>query len=106
MKQTNVLSIKYIDKSKNEKWVRIVFRSKTWIPELLNVTDILSKIYKCEDLKYPNGEGGERIRRFINKCLGKKRSEIEKILFEEFDENDVMKQRYRYGIWDFDKIPF
>jgi len=43
----------------NEKnWVEVIFENGTkWMPALIDLGNIMSKIGKCEDLKYPGGEG-------------------------------------------------
>ena len=67
-----------VAESPNEKnWVKVTFENgTTWLPSLVDIGDIISKIGKCEDVKYPNGKGHKFTQDFINKCFNKTRSQI------------------------------
>ena len=66
-----------------------------WVPGFLDLGDILSKIGKCEDLKYPFGRGHEMAQEFFDKCFGKQRREIESLLFNQYDPNQIIWNRVK-----------
>jgi hypothetical protein len=72
-----------------KKWVRANFGDGWWYPKITEVGKIASGIGYAEDAKYPNGEGKEYLRRFVNLCWGKSRKEIDEI-YNHFDpESEV-----------------
>ena len=77
----------------NEKnWVIVIFENGThWMPALLDLGDILSKIGKCEDIKYPNGQGYKYTLKFITSCFGKTRKQIYEAYKKCYDPNDLLK---------------
>lgn len=75
----------------NEKnWVKITFENGTeWLPGLIDLADILSKIGKCEDIKYPNGKGYKFTLQFITNAFNKSRIQIEKMYNDCFNPNKL-----------------
>lgn len=69
-----------------KKWVKVTFdNGSTWFPGLIHLGQILSGIGKCEDEKYPNGQGHDYTKRFFAKCWGKTRAEIQELYYADFD---------------------
>ena len=92
-KFTKIKSIRFSIPSDDQKyWVEVEFYNGTmWMPSLIDLGDIISKIGKCEDIKYPGGEGYKYTQRFLNKCFNKMRFEINEIYKHYFDPNNLMK---------------
>jgi len=80
-----------IPKKPNEKnWVVVTFMNGTqWMPALIDLGEILSKIGKCEDIAYPKGKGYIYTLEFITKCFDKSRREIERIYHKCFNPNNL-----------------
>jgi len=74
-----------------KKWVSAVFGDRgAWYPKITEVGKIASGIGYAEDAKYPNGEGKEYLRRFVNLCWGRSRGEIDEI-YKHFDPESGVK---------------
>lgn len=68
------------ENSQDKNWVKVIFENGThWKPAFIDLGDILSKIGKCEDIKYPNGKGWRMVAEFINECFNKTRTEIKQL---------------------------
>ncbi len=80
-----------IAKEPNEKnWVKVTFENgTTWLPGLVDIGDIISKIGKCEDVKYPNGKGHIFTKEFLNECFNKTRTQIIDIYNKKFNPNKL-----------------
>ena len=80
-----------IPKKPDEKvWVVVEFENGTrWMPAFVDLGDIISKIGKCEDIKYPKGAGHKLVKEFINSCYGKTRFEIKELYKNKFDPNNL-----------------
>ncbi|MDI6788329.1 MAG: hypothetical protein QME51_08155, partial [Planctomycetota bacterium] len=60
MKFQKIKQIKFsVPQEPNEKtWVIVIFENGIeWMPSLVDLGDIMSKIGRCEDLKYLKGAG-------------------------------------------------
>jgi len=93
IKYQKIKIIKFNTPKDGEKfWVEVIFNNGTkWMPALIDLGDILSKIGKCEDMKYPNGKGYLYTKKFIEKCFNKYRSEIIKLYKDQFDPNSLLE---------------
>ena len=60
-----------------------------WMPALVDLGDILSKIGTCEDMKYSQGQGYKYTQKFIIECFTKKRREIEQLYNDQFNPNNL-----------------
>lgn len=92
MKYLKVKTIVFtIPNAPDEKhWVKVIFENSTeWLPALVDIADILSKIGKCEDMKYPSGEGYKFTLRFITKSFNKSRRQIAEMYIECFNPNKL-----------------
>jgi hypothetical protein len=80
-----------IPRSPEEKnWVKVTFENGTeWEPGLIDLGDILSKIGKCEDLKYPTGQGHKYTLKFISQVFNKTRREIIELYNNCFNPNKL-----------------
>ena len=92
MKYQKIKHIRFtIAETPNEKnWVEVEFENGTrWMPALVDIGDIISKLGKCEDLKYPDGEGFRYTMRFFNGCFNKSRRQIEELYRSQFNPNNL-----------------
>ncbi len=77
-----------IVKTNGKRWVKVTFDDgNEWYPGIITIGQILSGIGKCEDEKYPNGQGWLFTKRFIDKCWGKTRAQIQELYYQHFDPN-------------------
>jgi len=85
MKYEKVRNVEII-KTSTKYWVKVTFANGTmWLPGLRDLGKIISGIGKCEDIKYPNGEGHAYTKRFLESCWGKTREEIDALYYKDFD---------------------
>lgn len=95
MKYQKIKSIQFtIANGPNEKnWVVVEFANGTlWMPALIDLGNMISKIGKCEDLKYPHGKGYKYTQEFLNDCFNKSPKEIEQLYKEKYDPNKLLKK--------------
>jgi len=90
MKYQKINRIEFV-KKQNGYWVRVTFENGTeWLPALVDLGKILNYIGKCEDRKYPHGEGRNYTKRFITESIESKDSEeIKRIYNEYFNPNNL-----------------
>jgi hypothetical protein len=70
MKYSKPKSLRFVQKPDGSKWVAVVFNNGTeWLPALDDMATIYSAIGKCEDWKYPNGQGYQMPRDFITDAM-------------------------------------
>ena len=92
MKFQKIKSIRFsIPEKPNEKhWIIVKFENGIeWMPALVDLGDILSKIGTCEDMKYSQGQGYKYTQKFIIECFTKKRREIEQLYNDQFNPNNL-----------------
>jgi len=65
------MKVKSIELLYGEKtWVQVIFDNGTvWIPSFDEIGKIINLIGKCEDEKYPNGQGAEMVKNFLENAV-------------------------------------
>lgn len=94
MKYQKIIKIEY--RQTDKLWVVVTFENGTeWMPELIDVGEIIAKIGYCEDLKFINGEGRYYWWDFIKRIFKNQayeREEIEYIYRTKKDPNNKKRQ--------------
>jgi len=81
-----------IENPNDKHWVLVTFENNTkWMPSFIDLGKIISMIGKCEDIKYPKGEGYKYAQRFFNECFNKTPKQIEELYRTNFDPNNLLK---------------
>lgn len=84
MKYQKIKEVSYIEKE-NGYWVRVIFEDGTeWLPALIDLAKILNCIGKCEDQKYPHGEGHNYTKKFITESIEAKDTEGIKGIYNDY----------------------
>lgn len=88
-------------------WVEVTFENGTkWKPALIDIADIINKIGKCEDLKYPFGKGYKFTQEFIHRAFNKRnRKEIENLYEKEFN-NSIFDEKKQKTVEEEAPLPF
>ena len=83
-------------KYQNKLWVIVEFENGTiWMPALIDLAKIISKIGICEDIKYPLGKGKDYTKNFVITSIDANGddSQIEFIYKNYFDPNNLKNRK-------------
>ena len=91
LKIQKIKSIVITDPAPKEKqWVHVTFENGTeWRPGFVDLGEIISKIGKCEDIKYPTGQGYRVPQRFFHNVYNKTREQIIQLYEDIFNPNKM-----------------
>lgn len=59
------VAAKPFDKYGGKHWVKVDFKTTSWVPSFEDLFRIIQAICHCEDEKYPNGKGRQMVREFL-----------------------------------------
>ena len=87
-KYQKIKEINFVKKEDGD-WVKVTFENGTeWLPALIDLGKILNGIGKCEDKKYPHGEGRHFAKPFYEQCIETKNpDDIEDIYHDHYNPN-------------------